>query len=146
MNALIDKGDATAATLLRGTLGVMFLAHSVVLKLFTFGLAGTAGYFASIGLPAGLAYVVFAAEAIGGALLLANVATAWVSLALIPVLAGAFWVHAGNGWVFSATGGGWEYPLFLILVSVVVSLQAFAARSRTTDRQPTVLGSVARQA
>lgn len=146
MNALIDKGDATAATLLRGTLGVMFLAHSVVLKLFTFGLAGTAGYFASIGLPAGLAYVVFAAEAIGGALLLANVATAWVSLALIPVLAGAFWVHAGNGWVFSATGGGWEYPLFLILVSVVVSLQAFAARSRTTDHQPTVLGSVARQA
>ena len=146
MNALIDKGDATAATLLRVTLGVMFLAHSVVLKLFTFGLAGTAGYFASIGLPAGLAYVVFAAEAIGGALLLANVATAWVSLALIPVLAGAFWVHAGNGWVFSATGGGWEYPLFLILVSVVVSLQAFAARSRTADRQPAVLGSVARQA
>ena len=146
MNALIDKRDGTAATLLRVTLGVMFLAHSVVLKLFTFGLAGTAGYFASIGLPPGLAYVVFAAEAIGGALLLANVATAWVSLALIPVLAGAFWVHAGNGWVFSATGGGWEYPLFLILVSVVVSLQAFAARNRTTDRQPAVLGSVARQA
>jgi putative oxidoreductase len=146
MNTLIEKGDATAATLLRVTLGVMFLAHSVVLKLFTFGLAGTAGYFASIGLPPGLAYVVFAAEAIGGALLLANVATAWVSLALIPVLAGAFWVHAGNGWVFSAAGGGWEYPLFLILVSVVVSLQAFGARGRVTDRRPAAVGSVARQA
>ena len=151
MSALIEKvsseraGDAGAG-LLRVTLGLMFLAHSVVLKLFTFGLAGTAGYFASLGLPAGLAYVVFAAEAIGGALLIANVATGWVSLALIPVLAGAFWVHAGNGWVFSATGGGWEYPLFLILVSVVVSLQAFAARSRSTARAPAVLGSVAQQA
>jgi len=145
MNALIEKGDATGAALLRVTLGVMFLAHSVVLKLFTFGLAGTAGYFASIGLPGSLAYVVFAAEAIGGVLLLANVATGWVSLALVPVLAGAFWVHSGNGWVFSAAGGGWEYPLFLILVSVVVSLQAFAVRSRGTDRAP-ALRSVAQQA
>lgn len=146
MSTLLHKGDATGAALLRISLGVMFLAHSVVLKLFTFGLAGTAGYFASIGLPASLAYVVFAAEAIGGALLIANVATAWVSLALIPVLAGAFWVHAGNGWVFSAAGGGWEYPLFLILVSVVVSLQAFAVRSRNTAGIPAVLGRTAQQA
>jgi len=151
MSALIEKVSSerarnTGTALLRVTLGVMFLAHGVVLKLFTFGLAGTAGYFASLGLPAGLAYVVFAAEAVGGALLIANVATGWVSLALIPVLAGAFWVHAGNGWVFSAAGGGWEYPLFLMLVSVVVSLQAFAARSRTTVRTPAILGSVARQA
>lgn len=151
MTALIDnlsseRTGATGTALLRVSLGVMFLAHSVVLKLFTFGLAGTAGYFASIGLPASLAYVVFAAEAIGGALLLANVATAWVSLALIPVLAGAFWVHAGNGWVFSAAGGGWEYPLFLILVSVVVSLQAFAVRNRSAASSTSVLGSVARQA
>ncbi|HEU4780925.1 MAG TPA: DoxX family protein [Steroidobacteraceae bacterium] len=132
MNALIEKSDAAGTVLLRTSLGVMYVTHSVVLKLFTFGLAGTAGYFASIGLPGNLAYVVFAAEAVGGALLIANVATAWVSLALIPILAGAFWVHAGNGWVFSNTGGGWEYPLFLIVVSVVVSLQAFAVRRRGT--------------
>jgi len=150
MSAFIEKFSSenagpAGATVLRVSLGVMFLAHSVVLKLFTFGLAGTAGYFASLGLPGSLAYVVFAAEAIGGALLLANVATAWVSLALIPVLAGAFWVHAGNGWVFSAAGGGWEYPLFLIVVSVVVALQAFAARSIRTSSS-TVLGATAQQA
>ena len=46
--------------LLRVALGIMFIAHSVVLKYFTFTLAGTAQYFASIGLPASLAYVVFA--------------------------------------------------------------------------------------
>lgn len=140
MSASIDKasasGRATAAAsaLLRVSLGVMYLTHSVVLKLFTFGLAGTAGYFASLGLPPATAYLVFAAEAVGGVLLLANVATGWVSLALIPVLGGALWVHAGNGWVFSNAGGGWEYPLFLILVSVVVALQAFAARAAVTTR------------
>lgn len=113
-----------SATALRVALGLMFLAHSIVLKYFTFTLAGTAQYFVSVGLPAFLAYVVFAAEAIGGALLVLGIRTRWVALALVPILAGAFYVHAGNGWVFNATGGGWEYPLFLIVISVVVALQA----------------------
>jgi putative oxidoreductase len=124
--------------LLRVALGIMFIAHSVVLKYFTFTLAGTAQYFASIGLPASLAYVVFAAEAIGGVLLVLGLYTRWVALALIPVLLGALWVHAGNGWVFNAPNGGWEYPLFLIVVSAVVALQATAPAARPlaagTDR------------
>lgn len=37
---------------------------------------------------------------------------------------GAMWVHAGNGWVFNAPNGGWEYPLFLIVISLVVAAQA----------------------
>jgi putative oxidoreductase len=136
MSVLIEKGSAVSAASLRISLGVMFVAHSVVLKLFTYGLAGTAGYFESIGLPGALAYAVFAAESIGGALLIANVATGWVSLALIPILGGALWAHAGNGWVFSNPNGGWEYPLFLIVVSGVVALQAFAARATKSDRTP----------
>jgi putative oxidoreductase len=125
-------------TLLRVALGIMFLAHSVVLKYLTFTLAGTAQYFASIGLPASLAYVVFAAEAVGGVLLILGLYTRWVALALVPVLLGALWVHAGNGWVFSAANGGWEYPLFLIVISVVVALQAMVPAARPlaagTDR------------
>ncbi len=143
----VIKGNEAAAVLLRVSLGVMFIAHSVVLKLFTYGLAGTAGYFESIGLPGALAYVVFAAEAVGGVLLLANVATGWVSLGLIPILAGALWAHSGNGWVFSNANGGWEYPLFLIVVSAVVALQAFAVRGTVTARQGGKgLGAVAQQA
>lgn len=145
MSVLIAKGNDAAAALLRVSLGVMYLTHSVLLKLFTYGLAGTAGYFASIGLPESLAYAVFAAEAVGGVLLLVNVATGWVSLALIPVLGGALWAHAGNGWVFSNEGGGWEYPLFLIAVSVAVALQAFAARAPATGRVP-ALGTTAHPA
>lgn len=143
MSSLLENGNNAAAALLRVSLGVMFVAHSVVLKLFVYGLAGTAGYFESIGLPGALAYVVFAAEAVGGGLLIANVATGWVSLALIPILGGALWAHAGNGWVFSNANGGWEYPLFLIVVSVVVALQAFAAAPRTSRAS---LQSAAQQA
>jgi putative oxidoreductase len=125
-------------TLLRVALGIMFLAHSVVLKYFTFTLAGTAQYFASIGLPAALAYAVFAAEAVGGVLLVLGLYTRWVALALVPVLLGALWVHAGNGWVFNAPNGGWEYPLFLIVISVAVALQATVPGARLlaagTDR------------
>jgi putative oxidoreductase len=120
------------ATTLRVTLGLMFIAHSVILKYFTFTLAGTAQYFQSIGLPALLAYAVFAAEAIGGVLLVLNIKTRWVAAALVPVLLGATWVHIGNGWVFSNAGGGWEYPVFLIIATVVVALQAEPVTSRAT--------------
>jgi putative oxidoreductase len=111
-----------AAFILRLSLGAMYVAHSLILKHLTFTLPGTAQFFVSLGLPAALAYATFWAELAGGVLLLAGIGTRWVALALVPVLAGALWVHAGNGWVFSAANGGWEYPLFLIVVSFVVAL------------------------
>jgi putative oxidoreductase len=119
-----------ATFLLRITLGIMYLAHSVVLKLSTYTLAGTASFFVGVGLPGWLAYVTFAAEAVGGVLLILGVQTRWVVLALSPALFGAIiWVHAGNGWVFTAPNGGWEYPAFLIVVSVVQFLLGDGAYS-----------------
>jgi putative oxidoreductase len=111
-----------AATLLRVSLGVMFIAHSLVLKYFVFTLAGTAEFFGSLGLPPALAYLTFWAELLGGVLLVAGIGTRWVALALVPILIGATWAHAGNGWVFSASNGGWEYPAFLIAASLVQAL------------------------
>jgi putative oxidoreductase len=120
---VIDTRTAPyAALVLRIALGVMFVAHSLVLKYFTYGLPGTVQFFESIGLPAALAYFTFWAELLGGLALIAGIATRWVALALVPVLAGATWVHLGNGWVFSNPNGGWEYPVFLIVVSLVVAL------------------------
>ena len=120
---MIDQRTAPyAALVLRVTLGVMFIAHSLVLKHFTYTLPGTAQFFESIGLPGALAYLTFWAELLGGIALIAGFATRWVALALIPILIGATWVHIGNGWVFSAANGGWEYPVFLIAVSLVQSL------------------------
>lgn len=100
-----------AITLLRIALGTLALAHGL-LKVFVFTLPGTVGYFESLGLPGVLAYLTIAAEVGGGIALLLGVYTRWVSLALVPVLLGATWVHLGNGWMFSNAGGGWEFPLF----------------------------------
>jgi putative oxidoreductase len=120
---LIDQRTAPyVALVLRVTLGTMFIAHSLVLKHFTYTLPGTAQFFESVGLPGALAYLTFWAELLGGIALVAGFATRWVALALIPILIGATWVHLGNGWVFSAANGGWEYPVFLIAVSLVQSL------------------------
>jgi putative oxidoreductase len=114
-----SQADA-AAFVLRIGLGIMYIAHSVALKLLTFGLPGTAKFFVTVGLPGWLAYVTFAAEAIGGVLLILGVQTRLVTLALMPALLGAIiWVHAANGWVFTSANGGWEYPAFLVVASVV---------------------------
>jgi putative oxidoreductase len=108
----------TAIFLLRVVLGIMFIAHGVILKLMVFTLPGTAQFFQSLGLPGGLAYLVFAAEAIGGIMLVLGIQARWVALALTPVLLGAAWVHSGNGWVFSNANGGWEYPAYLAVLTI----------------------------
>jgi putative oxidoreductase len=62
------------------------------------------------------------AEIGGGVLLIAGVAVRMVSIALIPVLLGATFVHFGSGWVFSNPNGGWEYPAFLTMAAIVQAL------------------------
>jgi putative oxidoreductase len=144
---MIDNRTAPyAAGVLRISLGAMYVAHSLVLKHFTYTLPGTAQFFESLGLPAALAYLTFWAELIGGVLLVAGVASRWVALGLLPILAGALWAHAGNGWVFSAPNGGWEYPLFLMVASVVQALLgdgrfALASLMPAQKLQPTAVPS-----
>jgi putative oxidoreductase len=116
-----DRSTELATFLLRVALGVMFLAHSL-LKLLVFTLPGTVAFFGSLGLPPWLAYVVFAMEAIGGAMLVLGIQTRWVSLALAPILVGAVWAHWSNGWMFANAHGGWEYPLYLSLLAVAQAM------------------------
>ncbi len=120
---MIDSKTAPyAALILRVALGVMFLAHSLYLKVIVFTVPGTVGFFESLGLPAVTAYLTIGAEILGGIALILGVQTRLVAVALLPVLLGATWVHAGNGWLFSAEGGGWEYPVFLAVAAVVQAL------------------------
>lgn len=111
-----------AAFLLRISLGVMWLTHAVLLKVLTFGMAGLAAWMDSVGLSPALAYPLVIAETVGGLAILLGVHGRWASLALLPVLIGATAIHAGNGWVFSNANGGWEYPAFLIVASIVHGL------------------------
>ena len=117
MNQLVNSD--TSAFILRVSLGTILLAHSLYLKLFVFTLAGTAQYFASIGLPEILAYIVFTVEVLSGFALLLGFNTRLFAALVIPVLLGATWAHVSNGWLFSNTGGGWEYPLLLSLMAFV---------------------------
>jgi putative oxidoreductase len=97
-----------AALLLRVSLGLMFLAHGLVLKVLTFTIPGTVGYFQSIG-----------------------VRTRLISLLLLPILIGATLQHTGNGWVFSNQGGGWEFPVFwtvALLVQALLGAGAYAVK------------------
>jgi putative oxidoreductase len=110
-----------AILILRLGLGFMFVAHGL-LKVMVFTLPGTVGFFESVGFPGWMAYLVVVAEIGGGALLILGFETRKVSIALIPVLLGATFVHMGNGWVFSNENGGWEYPLFLTVVTIVQAL------------------------
>jgi len=123
------------ATLLRIALGAMFLAHSVVLKLLTYGLPGTAKFFEGAGLPGWLAYVTFACEAAGGVLLVLGIQARWVALALSPFLLGAlFTVHLPNGWVFTSPGGRWEYPAYLLVLCIAQALLGDGALALNPSR------------
>jgi putative oxidoreductase len=117
---MIDQRYAPyAATLLRVSLGVMFLAHGALLKLFTFGLAGTMGFFGSIGYPPAFGAIVTVAEIAGGIALILGLWVRTVSLLFLPILLGATWQHLGQGWMFASPGGGWEFPAFWTVALVV---------------------------
>lgn len=108
-------------TVLRVALGAVFLAHAGA-KAFIFTFAGTAQFFEAHGFPGWTAGPVFLAELLGGLALVAGLRTRWVALGLLPVMLGAFKTHAANGWMFTNSGGGWEYVAFLMLALVTQAL------------------------
>ena len=116
---------------LRASLGVMFIAHAY-LKLAVFTVPGFEGFLGKVGLPTLLAWPIILAEFAGGLAILAGFYGRLVSVALLPILLGAIFVHAPNGWVFNAPNGGWEYPAFLAVAALAHALigdGAFAAKS-----------------
>jgi putative oxidoreductase len=111
-----------AALILRVTLGVLFVLYAG-LKLFVSTPAGTAQFFASIGLPPGLAYLVIIWQSVAGFALILGVWTSVAALILIPILLGAiFTVHGAAGFFFNNPSGGWEYPAFWSIVLLVQAL------------------------
>lgn len=142
---MIDTRTAPyAALLLRVSLGIMLLAHGLVLKVLTFGPAGTAGFFQSIGYPGFFAYLVILGEIGGGLALVLGLWTRTISLLLLPILLGATLQHAGNGWLFSGTGGGWEFPAFwtvTLLVQALLGDGAYAWRPSFLAGRPATVAA-----
>ncbi|MES3024295.1 MAG: DoxX family protein [Pseudomonadota bacterium] len=119
-----------AATVLRLSLAAMWLSHAL-LKLLVFTIPGFESFLAAQGMPTILAWPLVAMELAGGALIVLGWHGRIVSLLLLPLLGGALLAHLHNGWVFSGANGGWEYPLFLIAMSVVHVLLGDGAFSLT---------------
>lgn len=121
-HAIDSRTAPYAALLLRVSLGIMFLAHGLLLKVFVFTIPGTVGYFESIGYPGFFAYLVIIGEIGGGLALILGVWTRAISLLLLPIMIGATLQHVGNGWLFNVEGGGWEYPVFWTVALMVLAL------------------------
>lgn len=120
---MIDARTAPyAALILRVSLGLMLLAHGLILKVFTFTIPGTVGFFQSLGYPGLFAYLVILGEILGGIALILGVWTRAVALLMVPILIGATVQHVPNGWVFSAANGGWEFPAFWTVTLIVQAL------------------------
>ena len=117
------SASLNAQTLLRVTYGLILLAHGFLLKVQTFTVAGFVGYMESNGFPAVVAYLVLFGEILGGLALVAGVLTRLVAWLSLPIMLGATAVHLGNGWLFSAENGGWEFPAVLAVMAVVIGLQ-----------------------
>jgi putative oxidoreductase len=136
---MIDLRTAPyAATALRVTLGLLFLAHAG-LKLFVFTPAGTAQFFGSLGLPPALAYATIFAEVVGGLALIVGLYSRVVALALVPILLGAiFTVHGPAGFFFTNPKGGWEFLALWIVGLLTLALigdGAYALRTTPAARR-----------
>lgn len=115
-----------ALLLLRGGLGVVLVAHGWA-HIFAGGkLAGTAGWFGSLGMraPRLQAWLASLVEFAAGTLLLLGALTSLAAGAAIGVFIVA-WVlnHRGAGFfVFSRPTEGWEYLMVLTLVAFALAI------------------------
>ncbi|MGC9742984.1 DoxX family protein [Pseudomonas sp. P1B16] len=121
---------------LRLTAGVALITHSLYLKVFVFTMAGTVGFFQSIGLPGFLAWVTLLLEIVTGVMLILRIKPPIAATAAVPILLGATWTHSANGWLLSNSGGGWEYPLFWTMTLVSIALTEWQPNTALAACEP----------
>ena len=109
--------QSIGVSLLRIHFGIILLAHGW-LKVYVFSIAGTVGYFSSIGLPSIIAYLVVFGELVGGLALILGIQTRLAATLAVPIVFGAAVMNSGNGWLHSASGGGWEYAASLTVIAI----------------------------
>lgn len=123
MDTVINKSNmqSIGISLLRIHFGIILLAHGW-LKVYVFTVGGTVGYFASIGLPSIVAYSVIFGELLGGVALILGIQTRLAASLTVPIVFGAAIMNIGNGWLHSASGGGWEYAASLTVIAISLAI------------------------
>ena len=112
-----------ALLIFRVSLGLTMAAHGYN-KFFKGGkIAGTAGWFDSMGMRPGRMHAVFAAsgELVSGLLLAAGFLTSFAALGFVGLMSVAYYtVHSKNG--FMILNEGWEYVFILAVSAVTVAM------------------------
>lgn len=106
----------------RVLVGLTFASHGYA-KMFRGGrIAGTAGWFDSIGMKPGKVHALAASitEMAAGVLLALGLLTSFAAAAMVGVMVVAGWtVHRSSG--FFIVSGGWEYTFIVALMAVAVA-------------------------
>jgi putative oxidoreductase len=112
-----------AVLILRLAIGLTIAMHGV--KKYQGGVAGTAGWFGSIGMrpPKTQAWMAIATEIGGGLLLAAGLLTPLAAAAVISLMVVAFVVaHRKNGFFIFNPNQGWEYVFILAIGALVAGM------------------------
>lgn len=151
--------DATAIDLalfvLRIAVGGVMVAHGINHIIGGGKIAGTAGWFGSMGMrhPRAQAWLASLTELGGGTLLIAGLLTPLGGAAVIGVMTVAWAInHRGNGFFIFRPGEGWEYVMTLAATGVVLGAvgpgqwsldEAFEIRGDLTGTAGLLLAAIA---
>jgi putative oxidoreductase len=123
-----------ALLVLRATLGAVMLAHGINHVIGGGRIAGTARWFASLGMRPGIVHAWLASltEIGAGVLLIVGLLTPFGAAGVVGVMLVAWLInHRGNGFFIFRPGEGWEYVMTLTLAGV--ALGALGAGSWSLD-------------
>jgi putative oxidoreductase len=132
-NATVDPVFAQYGIfLLRVAVGIDWIAHAF-LKTYR-GMNTHEALLAKNGITPLLAWPTFGVEVIGGFAILLGWYTRQWSAFLLVFLAVVVWIKWPVGWLYSNTGGGWEYPLFWLAAQTALMLAGGGAFALQTTQ------------
>jgi putative oxidoreductase len=136
-----SRGHAGAAALdaalapyglfvLRLAIGIDWLVHAFLKT--SRGMHTHEALLARNGITPLLAWPTFSLEVVGGLCIVLGIYSRQWAAFLLIFLGVVVWIKWPVGWVYSSTGGGWEYPFFWLMAQLAFVLLgdgAFAIRS-----------------
>jgi putative oxidoreductase len=138
LRKLTATDDATATTILRLVLGIVFFAHGAQKMLGWFGgygFTGTMGYFTGMmHIPAFFAFLAIAAEFFGGLGLILGLLTRVAAFGIaVNMLVAIVTVHSQFGffanWSGTQKGEGYEYHLLVLAMCAFLMIKGAGAAS-----------------
>ena len=138
LRKLIATDGATATTILRVVMGIVFFAHGAQKMLGWFGgygFTGTMGFFTgTMHIPAFFAFLAICAEFFGGLGLLLGLLTRVAAIGIaVNMLVAVVMVHSQFGffanWTGAQKGEGYEYHLLALAICTFLMIKGGGAAS-----------------